>query len=168
MDIFETSVKMSTYLVAFVVSDYKYAEEENQRVYSRPDYIENGDANFALSVGVPCLKALANYTGVPYSLTKMYQISIPDFSAGAMENWGLVTYRESALIFNKSTTTTSSKQSIEVIISHEFAHQWFGDLVSPEWWNYLWLNEGFASYLQYHIGAVVSNINRMQGVVHRT
>lgn len=147
---------MSTYLVAFIVSDFTYIEAENQRVYSRPDYIEYGNGDFALSVGIPCLKALEEYTGVNYSLSKMYQASIPDFSAGAMENWGLVTYRETALLFNKTTTTTSSKQSIEVVIAHEYTHQWFGDLVGPEWWSYLWLNEGFASYLQYHVGAVVS------------
>lgn len=73
-----------------------------------------------------------------------------------MENWGLVTYRESALLYNSSTKTVATKQSIEVVISHEFTHQWFGDLVGPQWWTYLWLNEGFASFLQYEIGGKVS------------
>lgn len=156
MDIFETSVKMSTYLVAFIVSDFEYVESGKQRVYSRPDSIKNGDANFALDVAITILDELEEYTGVPYSLEKMYQASIPQFSAGAMENWGLVTYRETALLFNKTTTTTGSKQSIEVVIAHEYTHQWFGDLVGPQWWSYLWLNEGFASYLQYIIGGKVT------------
>lgn len=147
---------MSTYLVAFVVSDFAYKQSGNQRVYARPYYIDYGDGDFALEVAVPMLEALEEYTEIPYSLEKMYQISIPHFSAGAMENWGLVTYRESYLMYNKTTTTTSTKQSIELVIAHEYVHQWFGDLVSPQWWNYIWLNEGFARYLQYVIGGVVS------------
>lgn len=146
---------MPTYLVAFVVSDFTYVENGNHRVYARPDYISKGYGDFALDVGSPILEALEEYTKVPYSLKKMYQISLPHFSAGAMENWGLVTYRESALMYGKSISTTSTKQSIEVVISHEFVHQWFGDLVGPKWWSYLWLNEGFASFLQYEIGGKV-------------
>lgn len=150
---------MPTYLVAFVVSDFKYVGDNYHRVYARPDYIDNGYGDFALEVGVPVIQALEEYTKVPYSLEKIYQISLPHFSAGAMENWGLVTYRESALLYNKGTTTISSKQSTEVVISHEFVHQWFGDLVGPKWWSYLWLNEGFASFLQYEIGGKVRMFN---------
>lgn len=152
IDVFETTVKMSTYLLAFIVSDFTYIEGYRQRVYSRPQYIANGDAAFALDVGIDTLEALETYTRVNYTFSKIYQVSIPQFSAGAMENWGLVTYREAYLLFNKSTVTTSTKQSIELVIAHEYVHQWFGNLVSPKWWKYIWLNEGFARYLQYYIG----------------
>lgn len=158
LDVFAITPKMPTYLVAFVVSDFTYVKSANDkyRVYARPDYITQGSADFALEVAVPIIEELEDYTKASYSLNKIYQISLPHFSAGAMENWGLVTYRESALLYNKGTSTISSKQSTEVVIAHEFVHQWFGDLVGPKWWSYLWLNEGFASFLQYEIGGKVS------------
>lgn len=150
---FKPSPLMSTYLVAFVVSDYVNTTNENGtfRVWTKADAANQ--AAYALKVGEDVIGTLDNYTGIKYStyMPKMDQISIKDFTAGAMENWGLVTYRESALHYEEGVTTTASKQSIATIIAHEFAHQWFGNLVSPKWWEYIWLNEGFANYMQHFI-----------------
>ena len=150
---FKTSPKMSTYLVAFVVSDYVNTTNAKGtfRVWTKEDAANQ--AKYALEVGEKVIGQLDEYTGIKYSehMEKMDQISIKDFTAGAMENWGLVTYRESALHYEEGVTTTASKQSIATIIAHEFAHQWFGNLVSPKWWEYIWLNEGFANYMQHFI-----------------
>ena len=150
---FLPSPPMSTYLVAFVVSDYVNTTNEKGtfRVWTKEDAANQ--AAYALKVGEDVIGTLDNYTGIKYSsyMPKMDQISIKDFTAGAMENWGLVTYRESALHYEEGVTTTASKQSVATIIAHEFAHQWFGNLVSPKWWEYIWLNEGFANYMQHFI-----------------
>lgn len=150
---FNESPLMSSYLVAFVVSDYGKTESDNKkyRVYTKPHAVNQ--TRYALEFGEKVIQQLDNYTNIKYfeRMDKMDQISIKDFTAGAMENWGLVTYRETALLYEEGVTTTRSKQSIATIIAHEFAHQWFGNLVSPKWWEYIWLNEGFANYFQYFI-----------------
>ncbi|XP_031787739.1 uncharacterized protein LOC107982070 [Nasonia vitripennis] len=145
---FHTTPIMSTYLLAFVVSDFKSKANmaENFTVYARPNAIKHAD--LAVKTGEKLLKALANYTGIEFEIPKMDQAAIPDFAAGAMENWGLVLYREKSLLYDENDMTSSEKQNIVETIAHEFAHQWFGDLVSPVWWKYLWLNEGFANFFQ--------------------
>ncbi|XP_043289617.1 aminopeptidase N-like [Venturia canescens] len=148
---FEETKIMSPYLVAFVVSDFKYLSNSDGsfRVFARNNKIHLG--RFAQAIGPKELAMLEKFTNIKYQLSKMDNFAIPQFLAGAMENWGLVTYRESALLYDEKSMTTETKQAIASVISHEFAHQWFGNLVSPFWWEFTWLNEGFANYFQYWI-----------------
>lgn len=143
---FETTPIMSTYLVACVVGEYDYVEDKSAdgvqvRVYTPRGKKEQG--LFALEVATKVLPYYKDYFDIAYPLPKIDLIAIADFSAGAMENWGLVTYRETCLLVDTQNTSAVQKQWIALVVGHELAHQWFGNLVTMEWWTHLWLNEGY-------------------------
>ncbi|KAK3129912.1 hypothetical protein QOZ80_6BG0486490 [Eleusine coracana subsp. coracana] len=141
---------MSTYLVAIVVGSFDYIESvtaEGTRVRVYTQVGKSNQGKFALDVGVKSLHLYKDYFGTPYPLPKLDMVAIPDFAAGAMENYGLVTFREVALLFDELSSSESSKQNVAITVAHELAHQWFGNLVTMEWWTHLWLNEGFATWM---------------------
>ncbi|XP_046442871.1 aminopeptidase N-like [Daphnia pulex] len=151
-DYFDTTPVMSTYLVAMMVSEFVSTPSDPSlsnvkfRVLTRPELQEN--AAYAANVGPRILEFFESFLGVDYPLAKEDLAAIPDFGPGAMENWGHIDFKESYLIVDENTTA-ASKQRVAEVIAHELAHMWFGDLVTMEWWTNIWLNEGFARYLQY-------------------
>ncbi|KAM6559301.1 hypothetical protein CsatA_028540 [Cannabis sativa] len=149
---YQESPIMSTYLVAFVIGLLDYVEDHTSDGVKVRVYCQVGKTNqgkFALHVAVKTLELFKEYFGRPYPLPKLDMVAIPDFAFGAMENYGLVTYRETALLYDDQHSAAANKQRVATVVAHELAHQWFGNLVTMEWWTHLWLNEGFATWVSY-------------------
>jgi len=148
---FAPTPKMSTYLLAFIVGDLEWIEGKTKegvlvRVFTTPGKKSKG--KFALDAACKMISFYNDFFGIPYPLPVLDLIAVPDFSSGAMENWGAVTFRESMLLVGDDSSL-GTKQGVAIVVAHELAHQWFGNLVTMEWWTHLWLNEGFATYLEY-------------------
>ncbi|MFR0600966.1 M1 family metallopeptidase [Lactobacillus equicursoris] len=150
---FKETVRMSSYLVAFAFGEMRSVTTHTKSgvligVYSTQAHQEK-ELTFSLDIAKRAIEFYEDFYQTPYPLPQSLQLALPDFSAGAMENWGLVTYREAYLLLDPDNTTLEMKKLVATVVTHELAHQWFGDLVTMEWWDNLWLNESFANMMEY-------------------
>ena len=149
---FAKTPKMSTYLLAFVLGDFQRVSKKTKsgvEVSVLATKVQKSELmEFPLNFAVRVLEFYEDFFGQKFPLSKCDHIALPDFSSGAMENWGLITYRETALLAGKNSSI-SSKKYVALVIAHETSHQWFGNLVTMKWWDELWLNESFATMMEY-------------------
>lgn len=149
---FASTPRMSSYLLALIIGEFEHIKGKSKngvqiRVHTTPG--KKAQAQFALDVAKRSLDFLEDYFGIKFPMPVLDLIALPDFASGAMENWGAITFRETALLVDEKLTPFVNKQRVAEVIAHELVHQWFGNLVTMEWWTHLWLNESFATYMAY-------------------